>query len=182
MRKIRKIHMWIGIIATVFLLIESVTGIIMYFDHGDRRVGTERAAFRMNGSMPAFANSSSNQQNGQSSSGGQADANAQNSQNNQSGQNGQNSSGAGRFGANGMNRFNGSGQFPGKESGGSFSMNVRSLHEGVVGLISGIGMLLLTGTGIVMSFIIWGANRRRGKRGKPDSGQQITMINPSNPS
>lgn len=31
MKKVRKIHFWIGIVAMVFLLIQSVTGLILYF-------------------------------------------------------------------------------------------------------------------------------------------------------
>ncbi|MCJ8013745.1 PepSY domain-containing protein [Paenibacillus sp. KQZ6P-2] len=160
MKKIRKIHMWIGIIATVFLLIESTTGIVLYLDQGDRRVGMERN-FRANDNVPAYSNLPSPSQNGQDDASGQ------------SSKRGYGNGGSGRFGMNGLN---GAGAFPGREGGNSFSMNVRSLHEGIIGLISGIGMFLMTGTGIVMSFIIWGANRIKRKRGnQPD--QQMTIIN-----
>ncbi|MWV42920.1 hypothetical protein GRF59_04705 [Paenibacillus sp. HJL G12] len=162
MKRIRKIHMWIGIIATVFLLIESTTGIIMYLDQGDRRTGMERN-FRMIGNSQAFANQKSTLQNGQ--------------QNDASGQSTDRGFGNGNSGGSGMNRFNGAGAFPDRAGGSSFSSKVRSLHEGIVGLISGIGMFLLTGTGIIMSFIIWGANRKKRKRDNRPN-QQMTIIHP----
>ena len=39
MKKIRKVHFWIGVIVSIFLFIESTTGIIMYFNKGADRSG-----------------------------------------------------------------------------------------------------------------------------------------------
>jgi hypothetical protein len=47
---------------------------------------------------------------------------------------------------------------------GSFSQTIRQLHSGIIGLIAGIGMLLLTGTGLVMAIILGQAKRKHKKR------------------
>ena len=39
MKMVRKIHFWIGIVAMVFLLIQSVTGLTLYFSKNEPQLG-----------------------------------------------------------------------------------------------------------------------------------------------
>ncbi len=129
MKKIRKVHFWIGVIVSIFLFIESTTGIIMYFNKGE-----ERPVFSMQGQFPGTQNNDSQQPNSQS--GSQLNENSSTSI------------------ANAPNF----GQSPPDQS----SFSVKSLHTGIIGLISGIGLFILTGTGLILSYIIW-RNKRKSK-------------------
>ncbi|MBS4173999.1 PepSY domain-containing protein [Bacillus sp. FJAT-49736] len=140
MRKTRKIHYWIGIIASVFLFIESVSGIYLYFqEKGRENTFSDRQAFfqqqRSNIQHQRGANSNSSEQNNRSSFSGQQPP----------------------FNRGEMN-FNRQGNM------NSFGMTLRQLHSGIIGLIAGIGMLIMTGTGLVLSVIIARANRKRKTR------------------
>ncbi|MGE8203832.1 PepSY-associated TM helix domain-containing protein [Heyndrickxia sp. NPDC080065] len=139
MKKIRQFHFWIGVILSIFLLIESVSGIYLYFQEQGRG---ERQ-------FPSPPQSGFINQQGSSSNG----SNTESSGTEQNGMpafpNGQ---------ADGFDRAN---MMKGQNS---FGMTLRSLHSGVVGLIAGIGMLLLTASGLILSFIIARANRKRRKK------------------
>lgn len=156
MKKVRKIHYWIGIIATVFLLIESATGMIMYFEEGGKRSGIERS-----GGMNTFRNFNGSGLIGQgtsnaSSSSGGTDAGTSSGQAQGSSTG---TSNQGSFAASGR-----SGEFQRPGDSGSLGISVRSLHQGVIGLISGLAMFILTGTGVAMSLMIWRSNRKKKNR------------------
>jgi flagellar biosynthesis component FlhA len=50
------------------------------------------------------------------------------------------------------------------------AFSVKSLHTGMIGLISGIGIFILTVTGLALSLILW-ANKRKAKKRK----QKVAM-------
>jgi hypothetical protein len=163
MKKVRRVHFWIGVIASIFLFIESLSGIIMYFggDNGGGHMGAR--AFQMQGrtnpNWQASANGSGNS------------TNSNVSQNNQGGS----SNSQGGFSGNRQRGFqNGQfrrGNFGPQGGASSFSQAIRQLHSGIIGLIAGIGMLLLTGTGLVMAIILGRAKRKQQKR---DSDTKIS--------
>lgn len=132
MKKVRVVHFWIGVIVSIFLLIESTTGIIMYFDKGG-----DRPEFLMN----SGSQQSNNQSGGENSS-------IQNGQSNENFQ---------------PSFQNGNPNFDNRREQSAFS--VKSLHSGIIGLISGIGLFILTGTGLILSWILW-RNKRKNKKRK----------------
>jgi uncharacterized iron-regulated membrane protein len=146
-KKTRTAHFWIGLIASLFLFIESGTGIIMYFNgnkHEGRAGGFNQSRFSMNAQNESGANTS-----GQNGSG----ANSGNE--------------TGTFAAPpNTNQFQG--DFPGRESSGFGSMQrtVRELHTGFIGLISSIATLILTGTGLFLSVRILIAKRKTKNKSK----------------
>ncbi|GIP27496.1 hypothetical protein J23TS9_26260 [Paenibacillus sp. J23TS9] len=156
MKKVRKIHYWIGIIATVFLLIESATGMIMYFEEGGKRSGIERS-----GGMNTFRNfngSGGIEQGTSNATSPSAGTDSGTSSGQAKGSMG--TSYQGGFAASGR-----SGEFQRPGDSGSLGISVRSLHQGVIGLISGLAMFILTGTGVAMSLMIWRSNRKKKNRG-----------------
>ncbi|MGV3464663.1 MAG: PepSY-associated TM helix domain-containing protein [Heyndrickxia sp.] len=145
MRKTRKIHYWIGIISCIFLFIESVSGIYLYFQEKGREnsFGDRQAFFQQNrGNFQNLQGSSSNSSDSSSSQNGQSFSNGQQPSFNR-----------------GQMNLNRQGQ-----GSNSFGMTLRKLHSGIVGLIAGIGMLIMTGTGLVLAVIIGKANRKRKKK------------------
>ncbi|HDX9589712.1 TPA: hypothetical protein ROX98_002721 [Bacillus pseudomycoides] len=127
MKRMRKLHFWIGLIASLFIFIESATGIYMYFSekgHGGRVEGNanfRERGFDRNGSAG----------NGQGTQ--QGNFNQENRPFIQKGNN---------AGANSLSRF------------------IRELHTGIIGLIGSITMLILTGTGLCISFVMLRARWR----------------------
>ncbi|WP_088068437.1 PepSY domain-containing protein [Gottfriedia luciferensis] len=140
MKKVRVIHFWIGVIVSIFLLIESTTGIIMYFDKGG-----DRPDFSMNNQFPSGQMNGSQQSNNQS---GGENSSIQNGQSNENFQ---------------PSFQNGNPNFDNRREQSAFS--VKSLHTGIIGLISGIGLFILTGTGLILSWILW-RNKRKNKKRK----------------
>ncbi|WKB36811.1 PepSY-associated TM helix domain-containing protein [Terrilactibacillus sp. S3-3] len=135
MRKVKRIHFfWIGVITSIFLLIESITGIYMYFQETGEKHTVAKSSFSQSGNQSASGGSS-------------AQSSSQPPAFNQSG------SGSPPSGGN----FQGGGD----RGGSSFGGTMRSLHSGIIGLIAGFGMLILTVTGLAMSAIIWKANRKK---------------------
>jgi hypothetical protein len=153
MKKVRRVHFWIGVIASIFLFIESLSGIIMYFggDNGGGHMGSR--AFQMQG---------------QKNPNWQASANGSGNSTNSNVNQGSSSISQGGFSGNRKGGFqNGQfriGNFGPQGGANSFSQTVRQLHSGIIGLIAGIGMLLLTGTGLVMAIILGQAKRKHKKR------------------
>ncbi|MEH6937868.1 hypothetical protein V7056_08400 [Bacillus sp. JJ664] len=139
MRKVRVVHFWIGVIVSVFLLIESVTGIVLYFNKGH-----EEPKFPMQNPSQLNASSNSTNQNGQAN--GSANSNNQTSQDNQ----------------NNQIPFPNGGPNIGELYQSAFS--IKSLHTGMIGLISGIGLFILTGTGLALSWILWNTKRKAKKK------------------
>ncbi|PGL67248.1 PepSY domain-containing protein [Bacillus sp. AFS055030] len=135
MKKVRVVHFWIGVIVSVFLLIESATGIILYFNKGEE----EKGRFPMQNQLP-----SGSQFNGEEHS--------QNSVQNNPLQNGQSD-------ANFQTPFQNFGKRPEHSA-----FSAKSLHTGIIGLISGIGLFILTGTGLALSWILWSNKRKIKKR------------------
>jgi uncharacterized iron-regulated membrane protein len=147
MKKTRKVHYWIGVIASLFLFIESVSGIYLYFqEEGRKNIQVNRQAFTQQQSP-----NSQNQHGGSNSTSSDTKSNGGN--------------GTASFG--GQNRqFNGGQLYlnrQGQAGINSFGMTLRQLHSGIIGLIAGIGLLIMTGTGLFMSIIIGQANRKRKK-------------------
>ncbi|WML44124.1 PepSY-associated TM helix domain-containing protein [Neobacillus sp. PS3-40] len=162
MRKVKRAHLWIGLIASVLIFIEAFSGLLM---NEPWLIGqTERGLLE----------------------GGQgfgARGNFQTGQFNQ-GQNFQGSTsqdaGKGTFGngqTQGQNRFRGNGQFQGRFGGqdgaklgnqSSFMGILRSLHEGKFGNVNikwlmdlaALAMMFLTGSGVYLSIKILRAEKK----------------------
>lgn len=128
MRRIRALHFWIGVIASLFLFIESITGLIMYVTGEERGKDGRMEQFHAVNTQQMATDS---QQNGQS----------------------------GPPAAGEMN-----GGFPnnGRE-GHSLQRVVRELHTGPIGLVSSIGMIIMTGTGLAISIHILLRKRRKAR-------------------
>lgn len=137
MKKVRRLHFWVGIIVSIFLLIESVTGIYLYFQEQGRG---ERQFPPQQGMM--------NEQQESTTEGNTAAQNGSTTVPNKPFRQGN-----GEFGEN--------------RSINSLSMNIRSLHNGIVGLIAAIGMLILSITGIILAIIIARANKKRKQKTVP---------------
>ncbi|MCP1122297.1 PepSY domain-containing protein [Bacillus sp. 3103sda1] len=136
MKRMRKLHFWIGLIASVFIFIQSATGIYMYFSGkgpGERIEGAANFRERSFGRN----DDTGNVQNGQDIQAGNSDFNQRGAATN------------GQF-------------FQDRNNGGlnSLSKLVKELHTGVIGLIGAIAMLILTGTGLCISFVMLRAKWR----------------------
>lgn len=146
MRKTRQLHLWIGLICSVFILIEAVTGLFLLEPQllgGSGQRGAPPQQMQQQQTTNAGAGSS--------------DANAASP------------AVRGDGGAFPRNRNMGTGS----EGGAGATNFIRNLHEGRIGNtdigwvmdIAAIGMIILTITGIVMSTKILAAqNVRRRKR------------------
>ncbi|GIN84945.1 hypothetical protein J6TS2_13310 [Heyndrickxia sporothermodurans] len=139
MRKIRRLHFWIGVIISIFLLFESISGIYLYFQEQER----EGRQFPPQEQMGAI----SQQQGMNPPDGSNADQNDPKNFGNRQ--------------AEGFNQ--GNNRINMERNSNSLGMNLRKLHSGIIGLIAGIGMVILTATGLVLSVIIGKANRKRRK-------------------
>jgi len=171
MKSTRKAHLWIGLIASIFIFIESLTGLLMnepwligqtqfeggkgnfqpgQFNQGQRPQG-------MNGGFEQGNQQNSGQQGGQF----QGQANGQN--------------GNGLF--QGQRSFRGNGNLPegfrGQGMGqGSIMSIIRGLHEGRIGNtnvkwlidLTAVALMILTGTGIYLSMKVIAAENKRKKR------------------
>ncbi|WP_088042932.1 PepSY domain-containing protein [Bacillus sp. EAC] len=150
MKKVRIIHFWIGVIVSLFLLIESTTGIILYFDKGG-----ERPNITMQGQFPSDQMGENKQSDFQNE---QTNGNGNNTTSNGQGTDNQQlpfQNGAPNFGENKVQQS---------------AFSVKNLHTGIIGLISGIGLFILTGTGLVLSWFIW-KNKRKSKM----KNRKVTM-------
>lgn len=149
MKRVRKIHFWIGIVAMVFLLIQSVTGLTLYFSTDEPQPNNMQQSWD-----PA------SQDTGTTDESAAANENAS-----------QDESQAVQ------------GKRPGMEDGGPDGMQrpegmpemkdsiVKSIHEGVIGLISGIGLLLMSVTGLILA-IMMGLNKRKQMKRKNDDKKE----------
>jgi hypothetical protein len=133
MKKIRQLHLWIGLICSVFILIESITGLLLSEQSllgsgGDMKGRPTQAAAGLNAPMKGDRTSSADQ----------------------------NASGAAPQGS--RPQFGGDGAI---RQGGDTSLMgiIKGLHEGKIGTtnvrwlidLTAIGMIVLTLTGITMS-------------------------------
>jgi hypothetical protein len=145
MRKTRQFHLWIGLICSVFILIEAVTGLLLLEPQLLGGSGVQGAPpQQMQRQQPRNAGAASSDTNAASPA-GRADA--------------------GSFPRN-------SNMGPGGEGGAGATNFIRNLHEGRIGStdigwvmdITAIGMIILTTTGIVMSTKILAAQSGRRRR------------------
>lgn len=171
MKKVRRAHLWIGLIASVLIFIEAFTGLLMNEPWLVGQQSENRGVF-LNGQ--GF-NGNGNFQQGQLNQG-------QGNQGNSSMDQGQGNSGNlqsqggfrrnGQFGA-GKNGFSGNGSFRGlRQNQNTFLGIIRQLHEGRIGNtnikwlmdLAALALMFLTGSGIFMSIKILRAESKRKNR------------------
>ncbi|PGV46693.1 PepSY-associated TM helix domain-containing protein [Bacillus sp. AFS037270] len=163
MKKTRQAHLWIGLICSIFILMESITGLLMNEPWLIGQSRTEGGAnFKQGMMMPQQSTTTNNtsQTTGQTAQSGTATqsngtTNNQTVANTQGNTNGQVPAMGGRGGE-------------GSQSGSLMSI-VRGLHEGRIGTtditwlidLTGIAMIFLTGSGIYLSMKVLAADRKR---------------------
>lgn len=147
MKTVRRIHFWIGIVAMVFLLIQSVTGLTLYFSAEEPQGGRQPNNMQQ-GWDPARQDSAD--ATGTTDGAESAEVDRDGTQVEQ-----EDKPGMGGGGPDGMQRPEG---MPDMED-----STVKSLHKGIIGLISGIGLLLMSVTGLILSIMI-GLNKRKQKK------------------
>lgn len=172
MKKTRKAHLWIGLICSIFILIESVTGLLM---NEPWLIGQTQMEGNRGNFQPGQFNRGAMQQ-GTPTDSGQTQGTAQ-GQSQAQAPNGANSNGQpGQPGQSGQNAA--ANQFPGRPGaggeGGSTSITgiIRGLHEGKIGTTNvkwlvdlvAIALIFLTGTGIYLSIKVLKADKKRRKR------------------
>lgn len=177
----RKAHLWIGLIASIFIFMESITGLLMNEPWliGQTSMEGGRGNFQpgqMN--QGQFNNGQTNQgqaRQGMTQNSGQTSGQTQGQNGNQN-QN-QNFNRNGQF--QGRGNFSRNGNFPAgmamnREGMGQTSAMgiIRGLHEGRIGTTNikwlidliALAMIALTGTGIYLSIKVLGAEAKRKKR------------------
>ena len=182
MKQTRKAHLWIGLICSIFIFMESITGLIMNEPWLIGQTQSERGNFQrgqmdfpQQGASPDLDQQSAQTQgwtNGQSQNNADSQALGQNG----SSMNGQ-FPGQDQGQGPGLGNFNGRTGFKGGEAGqGSLMGIIRGLHEGRIGTtnikwlidLTAIAMIFLTGTGIYLSIKVLAAGKRRKKRKSGD--------------
>jgi hypothetical protein len=173
MRKTKKAHLWIGLICSLLILMESITGLLMNEpwligqSQGEGRGNFQKAQFNQdNGSSSSI--DQQNQMNGQSQPISQNQANTQ-TQNQAS--NNSNSQFPGPAGFSGKPMGDGGG------STGSLMGIIKGLHEGRIGTtnikwlidLAALAMIFLTGSGVFLSFKILSSEKKRQKRKLKDA-------------
>ncbi|QPA31283.1 PepSY-associated TM helix domain-containing protein [Thermaerobacillus caldiproteolyticus] len=162
MKKMRQAHLWIGLITSILLLIQAVTGLLLTEPWLIGQQSRERSAFMQNmeqGQLPASStqqghSSPSTTQEGSASAGTMAQQNG--------------SSGIGLE----QGRFGPREGFHGEEGSNSLVGIIRGLHEGRLGTIditwaidiAAISMIFLTLSGIYLSVKLLLAQRRSRKK------------------
>ncbi|WP_042357186.1 PepSY-associated TM helix domain-containing protein [Bacillus rubiinfantis] len=171
MKKTRKAHLWIGLICSILILMESITGLIM---NEPWLIGQSQTIERGNfqpGQIPQQQGTTdSSSQTGDSSS--QTTKQSQGTTNNQTTTNQNGTTANGQFPGPGGN-FDRSGLKGDNEGSGSFMSIIKGLHEGRIGTtnikwlidLTAVAMIFLTGSGIYLSMKILRADKRR-KKGK----------------
>lgn len=157
MKKTRKAHLWIGLICSIFIFMESITGLLMNEPWLIGQSQTERMGNFQPGQLPGTSSDSS-QAPGQP----QGQTSGQNQTNNQT---------QAQPGASTNGQFPGQGGLRGEKSQGSFMSIIRGLHEGRIGTtnikwlidLTAIAMIFLTGSGIYLSLKVLGVNKKRKK-------------------
>lgn len=168
MKKLRRAHLWIGLIASIFIFMEALTGLLMNEPWliGQSTIESGSGNFQA-GQMNRFQGMQ-----GSTDTTGQAGGQTQGQVGGQrQGQNGFN--GNGQF--QGRQRFGGNGNFtPGMRGGMSQGIlgTIRNLHQGRIGntdvkwlidLIA-LAMMFLTGTGVFLSIKVLSAESKRKKQ------------------
>ena len=163
MKKTRQAHLWIGLICSIFILMESITGLLMNEPWLIGQSQTEGGAnFKQGMMIPQQSTTTNNtsQTTGQTAQSGTATqsngtTNNQTAANTQGNTNGQIPAMGGRGGE-------------GSQSGSLMSI-IRGLHEGRIGTtditwlidLTAIAMIFLTGSGIYLSMKVLAADRKR---------------------
>ncbi|MCM3727268.1 PepSY domain-containing protein [Neobacillus cucumis] len=163
MKKTRQAHLWIGLICSIFILMESITGLLMNEPWLIGQSQTEGGAnFKQGMMIPQQSTTANNtsQTTGQTAQSGTATqsngtTNNQTAANTQGTTNGQVPAMGGRGGE-------------GSQSSSLMSI-VRGLHEGRIGTaditwlidLTAIAMIFLTGSGIFLSMKVLAAGRKR---------------------
>lgn len=154
MKKTRRAHLWIGLIASVFIFIEALSGLLM---NEPWLIGQSQPEIvRGNFQLGQFRQGQSpDPVQGQSQWQGRANGNGQFQ---------------GRRGADGNGNFPGGFVREGMGQGSALSI-IRGLHEGRIGNTNikwlvdlvALSMMFLTGTGIYLSLKVLGVERKRKK-------------------
>ena len=165
----KKLHLWVGLICSIIILLESVTGLMLEEPQwfGGSNVNSE-GRFNPGGFQGNFNPGQFNQGDAGQASGGQTDGSQPNDGQANNGQAGNRQFGSGRFG-----NFNG--QIPDRGGMGSLRQTVEELHRGVINGVDvhwimdvvAIGLIFLSGSGIYMSIRILAA-QRKGKKKQED--------------
>jgi hypothetical protein len=175
MKSTRKAHLWIGLIASIFIFIESLTGLLM---NEPWLIGqTQQEGFRGNFQQGQQTQGQFNQgqtQQGMNQNSGQANGQMQGQNNNNQNQKFNNN---GQF--QGRGNFGGNANFPAgmtmnRQGTGQTSIMgiIRNLHSGRIGNMDikwlldlvAVALMVLTGTGIYLSMKVLGAEAKRKKR------------------
>jgi hypothetical protein len=169
MKKMRRAHLWIGLIASVLIFMESITGLLMNEPWliGQTQMEGERGNFQQGQFTRGQFRQGEGQANGQMQ--GTNGLNGTNPSQGQAGMQGGQVQGPGGFGRNG--------NFPEgvreeRLGQGSFMNTIRGLHEGRIGNtdvkwlidLAALAMIFLTGSGIYLSVQILRADSKRRKR------------------
>ncbi|MFC5468926.1 PepSY-associated TM helix domain-containing protein [Cohnella suwonensis] len=163
MKKTRQLHLWIGLICSVFILLQSVTGLLLSekWILGGEGEGGQRPAF---GQMQQMSQQDSGTGMGSGTdNGGVADGSSYDASAAGSGDSSQSQDTDGMPGGQAGFGMRG----PGGEGSGTIGF-IKNLHEGKIGdtdvslLIdaAAIGMIILTLTGIILSIKTLRAQRR----------------------
>jgi hypothetical protein len=175
MRKVRRAHLWIGLIASLFIFVEALTGLLLTEPWliGQSGGGAFEGGQGMRGNFqPGQFNQGQGPQSQSSADTAQSDGN-----------NGQTQSSSGGNGqVQGQNNFGGNRQFRSQnglnrnanflrngQNQGSIMGIIRGLHEGRIGTTNikwlidliAIAMMALTGTGIYLSINVLRAEKKR---------------------
>ncbi|PLS05554.1 PepSY-associated TM helix domain-containing protein [Neobacillus cucumis] len=184
MKQTRKAHLWIGLICSIFILMESITGLLMNEPWLIGQSQTEQRGNFQQGMMPGQqqgTNTSSNQTTNQTQGSNQLANGQTKAQTGSSTQSSGNTNG--QTGSNTQSNSNGQLQGPGGQNGmnfgekgaqsGSLMGIIKGLHEGRIGTtnikwlidLTAIAMIFLTGSGIYLSskVLVLAAERKRKK-------------------
>lgn len=171
MKKMRQAHLWIGLIASVLIFMESLTGLLMNEPWliGQTQMEGGRGNFQPGQMMPVQGGQ------GMPSDSGQTSGQTQGQSQAQAGDGIQGQTGNGQF--QGRQGFRGDRNFAGGQRGeglgqGSMMSIIRGLHEGRIGTmdvkwlidLTAVAMMFLTGSGVYLSGKILAADRKRKKR------------------
>jgi hypothetical protein len=190
MKKTRKAHLWIGLIASLFIFFEALTGLLMsepwligQSGRGGFDGGSE-ARFR--GNFPQGQINAGQDNQGQFNQGQQASDGMQANGDNGQFQNGFNGNGQsqGQNGLEGNRQFNrnnqtngGTGFFQNRNQNSIMGI-IRGLHQGRIGTtnikwlidLAAIAMMALTATGIYLSINVLRTEKRRKNRQSDNTG------------
>ncbi|MDR4945383.1 PepSY-associated TM helix domain-containing protein [Neobacillus cucumis] len=164
MKKTRQAHLWIGLICSIFILMESITGLLMnepwLIGQSQTEGGNMKQGMMMQQQGTTTNSTQTTDQTNQAGTTPQANGTTTNQTtgNTQASTNGQ------------APAFGGRGGFSGEGSqSGSFMSIIKGLHEGRIGTtdigwlidLTAIAMIFLTGSGIYLSAKVLAADRKR---------------------